>query len=115
MKIRDLTAVAGWECISMANADGAVTTGYTSDLLSDVMANAPADSVLITLQAHLNTVAVASLAEVRAIVICHARRIPEDMIAAAQRENILLMRTAANQFETTVKLHQLLSERTGDA
>ena len=109
MKVRDLITVEGWECISMAAAGKAVTAGYTSDLLSDVMANAPADSVLITMQAHLNTVAVAALAEVRAIVICHARRIPDDMITAARREDILLMRTAANQFETTVKVHQLLT------
>ncbi len=113
MKVSDLTNVDGWQCISADAADGPISAGYTSDLLSDVMANAPDDSVLITIQAHLNTVAVAALADVRAIIICHARRIPDDMIAAAQREGIMLLRTEANQFDTTVKLHRLLAGEHG--
>ncbi len=111
IKVSDLTNVDGWECISAGTANAPISAAYTSDLLSDVMANAPEDSVLITLQAHLNTVAVAALADVRAIIICHARPIPDDMIAAAQREGILLLRTKANQFDTTVKCYRLL---TGD-
>lgn len=109
MNLSDLTAVDGWECISGVTTDAPVTGGYTSDLLSDVMAHAPAGAVLITLQAHLNTVAVAALTDLGAIVICHARPIPEDMIAAAHREKILLLRTAENQFETSVRLHHLLN------
>ncbi len=110
MNCRDLTEVEGWDCISEKYNDAPVRAGYTSDLLSDVIANAPEDSALITLQAHLNTVAVAGLAGVRAIIVCHGRGIPEDMIVAAQREGILLLRTAANQFETTVKLYRLLND-----
>ncbi len=110
MQVGDLTNVEGWECISGEFQNAPLTSGYTSDLLSDVMAHAPADAALITLQAHVNTVAVAALAEVRAIIICHARPVPEDMIAAARREGILLLRTRANQFETTVALHRLLKK-----
>ena len=48
----------------LPGADGAdVTAGYASDLLSDVLANAPEGGVLVTLQVHLNVVAVASHAE----------------------------------------------------
>ena len=38
-----------------------VTGGYASDLLSDVLANAASGNVWITLQAHQNIVAVASM------------------------------------------------------
>ncbi len=110
MHASDLVKVPDWECITAEFNDGPLSAGYTSDLLSDVMAHAPAGSALITLQAHLNTVAVAALAEVRVIIICHARPIPDDMQAAARREGILLLRTPENQFDTSVKLHKLLKK-----
>ncbi len=110
MNAKDLMAVPEWECMNEVFRDGPLTSGYTSDLLSDVMAHAPAGSALITLQAHLNTVAVAALADVRAIIVCHGRPIPDDMLAAVAREGILLMRTRENQFEASVKLHQRLME-----
>ena len=46
-------------CLVSEGDDLEIQNGYTSDLLSDVMGNAPEDSVLITIQAHKNTIAVA--------------------------------------------------------
>lgn len=109
MNLHELTTVPGWECIADDFNDAPVSAGYTSDLLSDVMAHAPEGGVLVTLQAHLNTIAVAALAGIRAVIVCHARPIPDDMIEAARREKILLLRTAGNQFDTTVILHRLLN------
>ncbi|HHF51721.1 MAG TPA: serine kinase, partial [Candidatus Aminicenantes bacterium] len=43
--------------------DNEVKGGYTSDLLSDVMANSKEKYIWITLQVHLNIVAVAKLKE----------------------------------------------------
>ncbi|MFW6329557.1 MAG: DRTGG domain-containing protein [Alkalispirochaetaceae bacterium] len=83
-------------------------TGYTSDLLSDVMANARDGSVLITIQAHKNTVAVASLAGCAAIVICNDRPIPEEMVHAAEAEGIPVYATEANQYEISARVHGLL-------
>lgn len=88
--------------------DTEITTAYTSDLLSDVMGNAPEDSVLITIQAHKNTIAVASLAGINAIILCNNRKAPEDMIPAAEKENITVMRTELNQFETSLAVSKAL-------
>lgn len=86
-----------------------ITNGFTSDLLSDVMGNAPEDSVLITIQAHKNTVACCSLAGISAVVICSGRKVPEDMIEAAKDEDIAIFTTKDNQFNTSFKIHNLLS------
>ncbi|HUK76733.1 MAG TPA: serine kinase, partial [Thermoleophilia bacterium] len=59
LDLTDLTPALG-------GADAEVTAGYASDLLSDVLANAPEGGVLVTLQVHLNVVAVASHAELAA-------------------------------------------------
>lgn len=80
------------------NMDADITAGYTSDLLSDVMGNAPDNSVLITIQAHKNTVAVASLAGITAVVLCNGRTVPEDMRQAAEKEGVILLGTEKNQF-----------------
>ena len=58
---------------------------YTSDLLSDVMGHAGEGAALVTIQNHLNTIAVCTLVGTEVIVICHDRPIPDDMRAAAAR------------------------------
>ena len=108
MKPWELLQKAGFEPIQPECSNEDVTGGYTSDLLSDVMANAPAGSALITIQAHKNTVAVATLAGVRVIIVCNNRPIPADMLEAARQEKIGLFRTAENQFVTSYKVHALI-------
>ena len=108
MKVNDLANWLGYECLFDAAADEDLLRGYTSDLLSDVMGNAPADSVLITIQAHKNTVAVASLIGAFAILICNGRSVPADMLEAARREGIAIYSCAENQFQASGKIFQLL-------
>ena len=55
--------------------------GYSSDLLSCVMAGAKKDCLWVTLQAHLNIVAVAALNEVAAVIITENAQPDEASIA----------------------------------
>lgn len=106
MRISDLEKIG---CHALgAYEDAEITGAYTSDLLSDVMANAPEDSVLITLQAHKNTVACATLAGVLVIVLAGHRHAPADMVEAAQAEKIALFGSDHNQFELSWKIARLL-------
>lgn len=109
MNISDLAALEGLELAQPDYQDAPITSGYTSDLLSDVMANAPEDCVLITIQAHKNTVAVAALAGVRALVICHRRPLPADMLEAARNEGLAVFITPANQFEASCRIQAALA------
>jgi hypothetical protein len=84
-----------------------IAGGYASDLLSDVLANAPRGGVLVTLQVHLNVVAVASHAELSAVIFT-AGRVPDaDVIAKAVEEDVHLYRSADDTFETVGRLHDL--------
>jgi hypothetical protein len=85
-----------------------INDAYCGDLLSDVMGNAPSESVLITIQAHKNTVAVASLAGIRALVICNNRSVPSDMLEAAKEEDISIFTTKDTQFEASCKIAKAL-------
>ena len=89
------------------NPKAAINAAYTSDLLSDVMGHCGDESVLITIQNHLNAIAVCTLAGLEAIVLCHGRAAPDDMKEAAARERVGIIETNLSQFEVSVKLADL--------
>jgi len=106
MKIRDIQDLEVFTCVQGEYSNIEITAGYTSDLLSDVMGNADEGAVLITIQAHKNTIAVCSLAGVAAIIICNNREVPDDMLEAAANEGIAIFQTAENQFDTSALIAQ---------
>jgi hypothetical protein len=108
MQVTDLIELLDGRFAQESFQDAVVESAYTSDLLSDVMANAGDATVLITIQAHKNTVAVASLNDIRAIVVCNDRPIPEDMVNAAADEGIAIVVTSRNQFEVSGMLYSKL-------
>jgi len=108
MTIREAAENLGAEIIHDEFEDTELSGAYTSDLLSDVIANAKDGGALITIQAHKNTVAVATLVDVTAIVICNNRPLPEDMIASAKEKGIAVLLTKENQFTVSGKLYGLL-------
>ena len=97
--------------IVVDNPSANITAAYPSDLLSDVMGHCADESVLITIQNHLNAIAVATLVGNEAIVLCHSRPVPDDMKAAAMREGIALVTTPLSQFAASVALQELNPSR----
>ena len=108
MKTSDLGTALGYQPVQQDYTDREISSGYTSDLLSDVMANAAENCVLVTIQAHKNTIAVSSMAGISAIVICNSRPLPEDMIQAAAGEQIALFLTEKNQFTVSGEIYNRL-------
>jgi hypothetical protein len=70
------------------------STGYTSDLLSCVMAGASRQAIWITLQAHTNIVAVAALLDLSAIIITEGAMPEPETIEKANTEGITLLSTS---------------------
>lgn len=93
--------------IVVDRTDCAVNFAYASDLLSDVMGHCGDESALITIQNHLNTIAVCTLVGIEVIVLCHNRPAPDDMVAAAKREGVAIVVTPLSQFETSLALSAL--------
>jgi serine kinase of HPr protein (carbohydrate metabolism regulator) len=110
MTIREAAEALGAEIIQNEFEDSDISKAYTSDLLSDVIANAKDGGALITIQAHKNTVAVATLVNISVIIICNSRPIPDDMLASAKEEGIAILLTKENQFTVSGKLYGLLGE-----
>lgn len=97
--------------IAIDKPDAVVNYAYASDLLSDVMGHCGDESVLITIQNHLNTLAVCTLAGIEVIVICHGRPVPDDMAEAARREEVAIVTTQMSQFEASIALSSLPPSR----
>jgi predicted transcriptional regulator len=87
-----------------------VTGAYASDLLSDVMGNADAGKIWITLQTHKNSVAVASLKDLPAIILVHGFKPEEDAVFQSNEEKIPILGTSEGTFETSGKLYKLLNK-----
>lgn len=85
------------------NVDGV----YIGDLLSLVISKGNKDNIWITIQTHLNIIAVASLIELSAIIVVEGMEIDEDTINKARNLNIPLYRTSQGAYEVACKLNNL--------
>jgi len=81
--------------------------GYSSDLLSCVMAGAKKGHLWITLQAHLNIVAVAALNEIAAVIITEDARPDAASISKANQQGVILLSTSQPTYEINGKLWEL--------
>ncbi|MCX7974310.1 MAG: serine kinase [Candidatus Aminicenantes bacterium] len=94
------------------NLEVEVTGGYTSDLLSDVIANAQEGNLWITLQVHPNVVAVGKLKDLAGIILVNNRQPEEETRRKAEEENLPLLGTKENAFIISGKLYALLTQKT---
>jgi hypothetical protein len=88
--------------LAAAQAEAATLTvagGYASDLLSDVMANSREGDIWVTMQRHVNIVAVAQLKGLSAIVIVNGRQPEAETLRRAAEEHIPLISTPLQAFD----------------
>ncbi len=106
--VEDVVRAVGGRAMGATEYAGrTVQGGYASDLLSDVMAHAEDGDVWVTLQRHVNTVAVAQLKNVPAVVIVHGRDPDADTVARAAEHGVVLIVTPLSAFEAVGRLYQL--------
>jgi hypothetical protein len=108
VKLADLTDTLDLAVLGTASLlSNEVTGGYASDLLSDVMANSRVGNVWITLQVHINIVAVASLKELAGIILINGRQPDDDTVQKAEAEGIPIMVSQLPAFELVGRLYEL--------
>ena len=76
-----------------------VESGYCSDMLSCVMTGAKHGSLWVTLLAHSNIVAVASLLEIPAIIITESAQPDPDTLARANERGIVFLSSPKQTYE----------------
>ena len=99
----NLKFVSGQESLDME-----VTSGYTSDLLSDVIANSKEGNLWITRQTHQNIIAVAKLKDLAGIIIVNSREPDEDTLRKAEEEKVSILCSEEMAFEVSGRLYALI-------
>ena len=109
MKLREIVEKLQLQVLmGQERLDTEVTGGYTSDLLSDVMANSKAKNLWITLQTHENIVAVAKLKDLAGIILINNRKPDEETLKRAKDENVTLLASGETAFRIAGKLYALI-------
>lgn len=106
MKVEELAGLLNLEVAAGHNGMGRqVRDGYCGDLLSDVMANAPAESIWLTVQGHQNIVAVALLRELSAIVMVGGNNPDPETQQKADKEGIPLLLSSDSAYDLAGRLY----------
>lgn len=108
MKLRDIVESLKLDINAGKNLlDVEVTGGYASDLLSDVLANSRKGNIWITLQTHMNIVAVASAKELSGILIVNGRKPEEATLKKAEEEKVPILISSLSTYSVICKLFEL--------
>ncbi|MDR0958071.1 MAG: AraC family transcriptional regulator [Clostridiales bacterium] len=106
--VKELSEILEAEVVAGAGGlSGVVTDVYICDLLSWVMGRAPAESIWITIQGHVNIIAVAALAEIYCIVVAEGAEIAPETIAKANEQDIVILKSDKSAYELAGKLCNL--------
>lgn len=79
-----------------------VTEYYAGDFLSRVMGNAPSNSAWFTVMTSLNVAGVASLADIKIVILCEGVVPTDDLVARCRSEGIGLIATELPLYESCV-------------
>jgi hypothetical protein len=79
---------------------------YATDLLSAAIKSSEPNNILITIISHLNTVALAVMVDLPAIIISEGRSVNPEMIERANLEHIAILQTTRKTHEVVIDLFQ---------
>ena len=99
MHVSDFVKLSGGKVLTGEYEDREIACGYTCDLLSHVMGKGQADMAWITVQAHMNVIAVAALLDFACVIIPEGLPVDETIIAKASSEDIIIISCEQTAFE----------------
>ena len=108
MQVKEFVEKTGFKVYASQEALKKEITGvFVGDLLSWVMGNCEEDQVWITVQSHLNIVAVSALKEISCLVIAHGAEVEEETINKAIEENIAICTSDLSAYDICKKCAEL--------
>ena len=108
MTVNDLINALGFQPIALPDPEREICGCYIGDLLSWVMGNAKADDLWITIMSNVNTVAVASLADVSAVLLAEGVTLEESIVQTALQKGVNVLSAPLPAYEAAVLVHGAL-------
>lgn len=97
MTVNDLISKTGWEVL-VGRPEKEVSSAYVCDLLSWVMAHGREGTAWVTVQTHLNVIAVASLHDFSCVIIPENIPVSDDVIEAASDKGVCILSAACTSY-----------------
>ena len=104
MKVSEFAALSGSRVLTGEYEDREIVCGYTCDLLSHVMGKGQADMAWITVQAHMNVIAVAALLDFACVIIPEGLPVDETIVNKAAQEDIIILSSDQTAYELVTLL-----------
>ncbi|MGN0703207.1 MAG: DRTGG domain-containing protein [Lentihominibacter sp.] len=108
MQVKEMLQAIEAVNLTGAGSDNEVTGVYACDLLSRVMSDCNAGDAWITVQTHLNILAVAELDEASCIIVPQGISIEEATLEKAREKDIAVLSTKLGTYEICWRLHEVL-------
>ena len=107
MQIGEMAETLGWKLLT-ENTDTTreVKGCYCGDLLSWVMAKGREGMAWATVQAHMNVVAVAVLADMSCVIAAEGVQFGADVIEKAEEEGVALITTDLSAYHVAGRMHE---------
>ncbi len=104
MKVKEIVKIVDGRVICGNNLEKDLSTGCSSDLMSDILTLEPVNAVLITGLANIQAIRTAEMADISFILFVRDKQISKEMIQLASDSNITLLETGLSMFNVCGRL-----------
>lgn len=109
MTVKELTECGKFRVINMGdNPEREITKPFCCDLLSIAMGKAPEGGAWVTVMGNMNTLAVASLADVACVIMAEGAVLDEVAAGKAKQQEITVLATEEPIFEAALAIHEMI-------
>ena len=108
MTVNELKDKLNLTALVEGDFDREIEDCYIGDLLSWVMGRAPADSAWLTVMGNINSIAVATLADVSCIILVEKAALDENARQKAEMHDVNILTTDEPAYSLAVKISELI-------
>ncbi len=108
MTVKELIEKLDLKILVEDDLDRDVNDCYIGDLLSWVMGRAPEDSAWLTVMGNINSIAVATLADVSCIILVENAALDEEAKNKAETHGVNILQSEENSYSLAVKISELI-------
>jgi len=107
MKVKEMAEKLNLKILTDGE-DREVTDCYCGDLLSWVMSRAKSGDIWLTVMGNVNAIAVATLADISAIVLTENASLDDDAMMKAKMMGVTILSTEKNTYQVAVEISEAL-------
>ncbi|MBR4080181.1 MAG: AraC family transcriptional regulator [Clostridia bacterium] len=101
-----ITLTAATDMTPDTDKSAPVSCGYTCDLLSWVMAHGKAGMAWITVQTHINVIAVAALMDMACVILPEGIQMEDASLKKAREEGVTVLHSSLTAYELCARMAQ---------